>query len=1540
MSTKAREPPAFISETKTFATYKRDLKRWAKLTDLKPEQQADMVVHCLDGHSSGIKEKIDTQVEEAKLSCEEGIDNLLTFLEKVYKVDEWADSFEKYTAFEKCVRTKGQSVQEFMAIWENSYAKVKAAGCDMSDQVLAYKLLTAMDLKEMECKLVLTGVDYKTGHEKKDLLAQMTASIKKFVGHSSIQSSDLAVKEEPVFMTQSDVEKCFLAKGWKKPGGGRNRLRSNSLPSEAKNNYKGRKNALGSDFKPLKCFKCKCNHEEKCNCPCVYHFADKCPGNKKNEDSNKPDLGLFMKTNSAGLLVDHALFMMDAKKETHGEDIVLIADTLQKLSRAKGEKALIDCACPNTVAGVVWTKQFISQLSEDQKLKVEVTESQRVYKFGGGERRPSKCLVRLPCSVAGSNVKIATEVVDADLPLLIGNSSLKKAGAVLHIATSKVELLGKLIPMEETPSGHFSIIVGVPKPESNADAELCLVVQTEEMSEASLQKLHHYWGHTSVDKLTKLIQGAGKLCDQTKQRLAQIKSQCKSCQLYRNRIPPPAVSIPRATKPNEIVSVDLKEWSTGKHRYIIYFVDLFSRFLTASFIDNKQSETIGEAMLDKWISVFGPPGTLHSDRGGEFVNENLTQLCEYLNCRQTFTAAYSPNQNGCNESNHSVVDRMLQKMLLADSTLKPEVALSWAVNAKNSLTNYQGFSPSQIVFGENPRLPALYSTGPPGLEEVSMNKNMAEHINAMYLGREAFIECESDRVLKTALKKRVYARNDNIHPGDWVYFKNKSKRWEGPVKITTCSGKLLYAVRAGRLLTINTDHAVLSKSGEEVLSTKMIPETKAKETLKSPNNMKENMSRKSAVGEEEERPDFTAEVEPRSSGEIDEVRSMSEAGSDEALLDPPEQLQQHFNNFTQAGASTRKHNSNNFKLISHKDIKRRTVIRFKQNGETDWTTGRVLFRAGKATQPYRYYWNITNTDTNHTQAMNTELFEAIEQVPEEEHTENNEANEEQEDKGAEEEQENSGAEDQPEMNLEESCFAVNIPRWRHGDKRCQIAKEEELDKFDEFAVYEEVPDDKQERLGTQWVLNEKIKCGKAIVKARLTIRGDQEDTENIRKDSPTVRKGNIKILLTVAAKEQWMIKTSDVSSAFLQSVPIEREVFVLPPKERRVPGVLWRLTKTVYGLADASRGFYISLSGEIQELGCTKARLDPAMFLLEEEKEPVEELWEKKPLGLAVSHVDDVLHAGGQVFNDKIMKPLFKKFKFGSHEDTEFRYVGMNFTQTQDGSISVDQDHYLEALEGPDMSSVSRLTVNEVMDDEGQREFRSAVAKMNSVGYQSRPDICFAAKSLSTQFGKATKGDLKAAARNIIKLKSTSTKMMFPSMGELNKWVIVGHGDAGIKSMPDKITSVGGHVILLCNTETSKCCVLLWRSKKIVRKVTSSLAGETLAMVATVGEIVYTKAILRQIFGRRVEAIPTIVVTDSKNLTESVNSTSLVDDPWLRTDIAAIQEAIENGTISTVRRVSSKEMLANCLTKSGATAEGLIEVLRTGRYMIPGGWRL
>ena len=134
-------------------------------------------------------------------------------------------------------------------------------------------------------------------------------------------------------------------------------------------------------------------------------------------------------------------------------------------------------------------------------------------------------------------------------------------------------------------------------------------------------------------------------------------------------------------------------------------------------------------------------------------------------------------------------------------------------------------------------------------------------------------------------------------------------------------------------------------------------------------------------------------------------------------------------------------------------------------------------------------------------------------------------------------------------------------------------------------------------------------------------------------------------------------------------------------------------------------------------------------------------------------------------------------FNFGTDEAEAFWYTGLNMTQTDDGII-IDQDRYVSTLELPDMDSVRGLSMNDILSGEGQTVFRGCVAKILYVGYQSRPDVCFEAKCLSTKFGKATKSDLKTALKKIQKLQGYPTRMIFPDLGPVQDWTFVGYGDA------------------------------------------------------------------------------------------------------------------------------------------------------------------
>ena len=94
--------------------------------------------------------------------------------------------------------------------------------------------------------------------------------------------------------------------------------------------------------------------------------------------------------------------------------------------------------------------------------------------------------------------------------------------------------------------------------------------------------------------------------------------------------------------------------------------------------------------------------------------------------------------------------------------------------------------------------------------------------------------------------------------------------------------------------------------------------------------------------------------------------------------------------------------------------------------------------------------------------------------------------------------------------------------------------------------------------------------------------------------------------------------------------------------------MVWKLRKTVYGLVDASRGFYLNLSDTLKDLGCTTNSMDPAMFIFFDNKSDDEF---REPRGLAITHVDDILSVGDQKFKSDVRCEMKKKFKFGGEEE-------------------------------------------------------------------------------------------------------------------------------------------------------------------------------------------------------------------------------------------------------------------------------------------------
>ena len=138
-----------------------------------------------------------------------------------------------------------------------------------------------------------------------------------------------------------------------------------------------------------------------------------------------------------------------------------------------------------------------------------------------------------------------------------------------------------------------------------------------------------------------------------------------------------------------------------------------------------------------------------------------------------------------------------------------------------------------------------------------------------------------------------------------------------------------------------------------------------------------------------------------------------------------------------------------------------------------------------------------------------------------------------------------------------------------------------LESWSKHQVYEEIDDTGQDCISVQWVVTPKMIDGLQKMKARLCARGFEESAK-FRTDSPT---------------------------------SIEREVYLRPPVECKTLKI-WRLKKTVYGLADAPRVWYLRLKEELLKLGVTSSTYDQGLFY-----------WHslKGLEGILVCFVDDLL---------------------------------------------------------------------------------------------------------------------------------------------------------------------------------------------------------------------------------------------------------------------------------------------------------------------------
>ena len=144
---------------------------------------------------------------------------------------------------------------------------------------------------------------------------------------------------------------------------------------------------------------------------------------------------------------------------------------------------------------------------------------------------------------------------------------------------------------------------------------------------------------------------------------------------------------------------------SNQNSYIHVIVDDFSHFVVTVPIKQNNAQNAVNSLLHHWITKFGPPVYLVTDRGSEYTNSELANLCTTMGVRHLPRTLYAPWTNGLVENQNKNLGTHL-RLFLHNTPENWSTQVHMYAYAHNSRPLYElNLSPYEIVFHTIPRIP-------------------------------------------------------------------------------------------------------------------------------------------------------------------------------------------------------------------------------------------------------------------------------------------------------------------------------------------------------------------------------------------------------------------------------------------------------------------------------------------------------------------------------------------------------------------------------------------------------------------------------------------------------------------------------------------------------------------------------------------------------------------------------------------------------------------------------------------------------------------